>query len=221
MNVQKIFIRLINYSYSIFDKLKSRKNLYKILGTIAVPLSVVRLEFLKHINSIRIFSGDYLYRIFGNYKDYLNFSEDSIDLNSSFLYPDAKIFLQKSFDLSVDLESSMELKFLSSTTKQGIIATYKKLVVAGVCLLYLKDKDVCKNLESGLVVDILDIDQTFSSDGLYFFLPASTYDIFLYIKATKEKENFNVLIKTKEYNDLMKVLEDKFIFYKFRGRAEA
>lgn len=88
-------------------------------------------------------------------------------------------------------------------------------------MLYLKDKDVCKNLESGLVVDILDIDQTVSSDGLYFFLPASTYDIFLYIKATKEKENFNVLIKTKEYNDLMKVLEDKFIFYKFRGRAEA
>ncbi|MEM3369147.1 MAG: hypothetical protein QXP88_03545 [Thermoproteota archaeon] len=219
--MQKIFIRLVNYSYSIFDKLKSRKNLYKILGTIAIPLSVVRLEFLKHINSLRIFSGNSLNKLFYNYKEYLNFSEYPVDLNSSFLYPDLKNLLQKSFDLSVDLESSMELKFLSSTTKKGIVDTYKKLVVMGVCFLYLKDKDVCTNLESGLVVDILDIDQTFSSDGLYFFLPASTYDIFLYIRATKEKENFNVLIKTKEYNDLMKVLEDKFIFYKFRGRVES
>ncbi len=219
--MQKIFIRLINYSYSIFDKLKQRKNLYKIIGTVAVPLSVVRLEFLKHINSLRVFSGGYLYKFIDKYKDYLNFSDSLLDLNSSFLYPDAKNLLQRSFDLSVDLESSMELKFKSSTTKQGIINTYKKLVVSEACSLYIKDKDVCSNLESGLIVDILDIDQTFSSDGAYFFLPASTYDIFLYIKSTKEKEIFNVLIKTKEYNDLMRSMENKFIFYKFRGRVES
>jgi hypothetical protein len=76
-------------------------------------------------------------------------------------------------------------------------------------------------LESGLIVDILDIDQTVSSDGAYFFLPASTYDIFLYIKSTKETEIFNTLIRTKEYNDLIKSMEDKFIFYKFRGRVES
>lgn len=218
--MQKIFIKLVNYSYSIFDKLKSKKNLYKILGTLSIPLSVIRLEFFKHANSARIFSGKALFRLLNNYKDYLNFSENSVDLNSSFLYQDSKNLLQKSFDLSVDLEASMELKFLSSTTKQGIIITYKKFLT-GVCFLYLKDKDTCNNLESGLSVDILDVDQTFSSDGLYFFLPASTYDIFLYIRATKEKEKFNGLIKTKEYNDLMKELEDKFIFYKFRGRAES
>ena len=219
--MHKIFIKLINYSYSIFDKLKRRKNLYKILGTIAIPLSVVRLAFLKHINSIRIFSGDYFAKFINKYKDYLNFSDSLLDLNSSFLYPDAKNLLQRSFDLLADLESSMELKFKSSTTKQGIINTYKKLVVSGVCSLYIKDKDICSNLEDGLIVDVLDIDQTFSSDGTYFFLPASTYDIFLYIKSTKERELFNVLIRTKEYNDLMKTMENKFIFYKFRGRVEA
>lgn len=87
--------------------------------------------------------------------------------------------------------------------------------------IYIKDKDICKRIDEGLNVDLLDIDQTFSSDGAFFFLPATTYDVFLYIKAKKESEKFKTLIKTKEYNDLMKVLEDKFIFYKFRGRVES
>lgn len=219
--MQKVFINLINYTYSIFDKLKRRKNLYKVLGVLAIPLAIARLEFFKHINSLRVFSGSSLYNIYKNYKEYLNFSEDFPNLDSSFLYSDAKILLQKSFDLSTNLESSMELKFLSSTTKEGIIDTYKKLVIGSVCDIYIKDKDICKRIDEGLNVDLLDIDQTFSSDGAFFFLPATTYDVFLYIKAKKESEKFKTLIKTKEYNDLMKVLEDKFIFYKFRGRVES
>lgn len=53
--MNKIFINFINYGRTLVEKLSSGGNIYKILGIFGIAINHLRLDFLKHINSLSVF----------------------------------------------------------------------------------------------------------------------------------------------------------------------
>lgn len=216
--MKKVYISLVNYSNSVFDKIKESRPLYQILFITSFTLSILYLEFLKHINSLSVFKSKNLEKIVSKYKMFKNFND--INIKKLNTYTDYFSLMQDSFNLSEDLSSSLEGKFTVSTTKEGIINYYKNIVLNNVCIFYTNNSEVCTELKNNIIVNVLDINQNFSSDGAYFFLPSSTYEIFFYIKATKNIETFNFIKNTDLYTKKFNELEKYFIFYKIKGRVE-
>jgi hypothetical protein len=216
--MNKIFINFINYGKTLVEKLSNGGNIYKILGILGIAINHLRLDFLRHINSLSVFKDrETLLKIFLKRKDELSniLSYDSIDFKNEYLYNDYESIIKSSFDLDYPYDESFRLKFSGNTTKSGMEEIFRWKVIYKSCYQNTFDDEFCRNLVNEVSIDILSIENEISEDGEFFYMPETTYSIVFYI--TPETEGARIYLNTiKHYREFLENIENfrrEMIFY--------
>jgi len=216
--MNKIFINFINYGKTLVEKLSRGGNLYKILGIFGIAINHLRLDFLKHINSLSVFKDKgTLSKIFLERKDELSniLSNNSIDFKNNYLYSDYESIIKTSFDLDYPYDESLRLKFSGNTTKSGMEEIFRWRVIYKSCYQNTFDDEFCRRLVSEVNINILSIENEISEDGEFVYLPETTYSVVFYI--TPKTENARMYLNTiKHYNEFLENIESfrkEMIFY--------
>jgi len=216
--MNKIFINFINYGRTLVEKLSSGGNIYKILGIFGIAINHLRLDFLKHINSLSVFKDrETLLKIFLKRKDELSniLSYDSIDFKNEYLYSDYESIIKTSFDLDYPYDESLRLKFSGNTTRSGMEEIFRWKVIYKSCYQNTFDDEFCRKLVSEVRIDILSIENEISEDGEFIYLPETTYSVVFYI--TPKTEGARIYLNTiKHYDEFLENIENfrkKMIFY--------
>jgi hypothetical protein len=216
--MNKIFINFINYGKTLVEKLSNGGNIYKILGILGIAINHLRLDFLRHINSLSVFKDrETLLKIFLKRKDELSniLSYDSIDFKNEYLYSDYESIIKSSFDLDYPYDESLRLKFSGNTTKSGMEEIFRWKVIYKSCYQNTFDDEFCRNLVNEVSIDILSIENEISEDGEFFYMPENTYSIVFYI--TPETEGARIYLNTiKHYREFLENIENfrrEMIFY--------
>jgi hypothetical protein len=214
----KIFINFINYGKTLVEKLSNGGNVYKILGILGIAINHLRLDFLKHINSLSVFKDrEVLLKIFLKRKYELSniLSYDSIDFKNEYLYSDYESIIKSSFDLDYPYDESLRLKFSGNTTRSGMEEIFRWKVIYKSCYQNTFDDEFCRNLVNEVSIDILSIENEVSEDGEFFYMPETTYSIVFYI--TPKTEGARIYLNTiKHYREFLENIENfrrEMIFY--------
>jgi hypothetical protein len=216
--MNSIFINFINYGKTLIEKLSNGGNIYKILGILGIAINHLRLDFLKHINSLSVFKDrGALLKIFLKRKDELLnlLSYDSIDFKKEYLYSDYESIIKTSFDLDYPYDESLRLKFSGNTTRSGMEEIFRWKVIYKSCYQNTFDDEFCRNLVNETSIDILSIENEISEDGELLYLPEATYSIVFYI--TPKTEDARIYLNTiKHYDEFLENIENfrkEMIFY--------
>jgi hypothetical protein len=216
--MNSIFINFINYGRTLVEKLSKGGNIYKLLGIFGIAINHLRLDFLKHVNSLSVFKDrEALLKIFLKKKDELSniLSYESIDFKNKYLYSDYESIIKTSFDLDYPYDESLRLKFSGNTTKNGIKEIFKWKVLYKSCFQNTFDDEFCRKLIREVNIDILSIENEISDDGEFIYLPETTYSVVFYI--TPKTENARIYLNTiKHYDEFLENLENfrrEMIFY--------
>ncbi len=216
--MNSIFINFINYGKTLVEKLSKGGNIYKILGIFGIAINHLRLDFLKHINSLSVFKDrGALLKIFLKRKDELSniLSYESIDFKNEYLYSDYESIIKNSFDLEYPYDESLRLKFSGNTTRSGMEEIFRWKVIYKSCYQNTFDDEFCRKLVREVNIDILSIENEISEDGELIYLPETTYSVVFYI--TPKTEGARIYLNTiKHYDEFLENIENfrkEMIFY--------
>jgi len=216
--MNKIFVNFINYGKTLVEKLSSGGNIYKILGIFGIAINHLRLDFLKHINSLSVLKDrETLLKIFLKRKDELSniLSYESIDFKNEYLYSDYESIIKNSFDLDYPYDESLRLKFSGNTTRSGMEEIFRWKVIYKSCYQNTFDDEFCRKLVSEVKIDTLSIENEISEDGEFIYLPETTYSVVFYI--TPKTESARIYLNTiKHYDEFLENIENfrkEMIFY--------
>ncbi len=216
--MNSIFINFINYGKTLVEKLSEGGNIYKILGIFGIAINHLRLDFLKHINSLSVFKDRVvLLNIFLKRRDELSniLSYDSIDFKGEYLYSDYESIIKTSFDLDYPYDESLRLKFSGNTTRSGMEEVFRWKVLYKSCYQNTFDDEFCRKLINEVNIDILSIENEISEDGELIYLPETTYSVVFYI--TPRTESARIYLNTiKHYDEFLENIENfrkEMIFY--------
>jgi hypothetical protein len=216
--MNKIFVNFINYGKTLIEKLSKGGNIYKILGIFGIAINHIRLDFLKHVNSLSVFKDrEALLKIFLKRRDELSnlLSYDSIDFKNEYLYSDYESIIKASFDLDYPYDESLRLKFSGNTTRGGMEEVFRWKVIYKSCYQNTFDDEFCRKLVSETNIDILSIENEISEDGEFIYLPETTYSIVFYV-TPKTEETRMYLNTIKHYDEFLENIENfrkEMIFY--------